>query len=405
MLPRPCADAIWPPARNQIAVLPLEFAPQKVGVAVAVEVALPDDRPRDRDRVHCVCLEQLRPVHQPGGRVSGAITPGDVAQAVGVEIMSDGRHLPDGPVQHRERLEVGHEPSVQIVGWQDGAGHAVGRQVGAGRSIGDDVVQVGELGERIDHLIAVGPLPDHDLRIDVGARCVDEREQRDPRIGVAAHRLLHRREIVLEHRERVGAGHRHIAGEGDRGRLTAGAVEHRGERQQLQAREARERATRRTAGHNELRRRELTSGVLVCDEDRSAGRAEARVDLAAGDDGLQAVGPGADHVIVEDRVLPVVPGRRAGGDRAVDRRGRRRCGRSAEQPPQRNTRQSTRGDDERGVRRADRGEIGGRIRAHLGGRTGHGYGARLRGATHRERGDHTEHRRSQHFHGAHPTLY
>ena len=73
--------------------------------------------------------------------------------------MSDGRHLPDGPIQHRERLEVGHEPSVQIVGRQNGAGDAIGREVGAGRSIGDDVVQVGELGERIDHLIAVGPLP------------------------------------------------------------------------------------------------------------------------------------------------------------------------------------------------------------------------------------------------------
>src|SRR5262249_26497632 len=66
-------------------------APQPIMFAVAVEIALSDDRPHIRvRRADASGLNDLHAVQQPHRRVAVGVAPSDVALAVAVEVMGGG---------------------------------------------------------------------------------------------------------------------------------------------------------------------------------------------------------------------------------------------------------------------------------------------------------------------------
>src|SRR5258708_34842262 len=71
--------------------------PHEVGLAVAVEAALPDHRPPGGDRAETRRPQHHRTVHQPYRHIAAArIDPGNVALAIAVEVVGGrGRYPPD----------------------------------------------------------------------------------------------------------------------------------------------------------------------------------------------------------------------------------------------------------------------------------------------------------------------
>src|SRR5882762_840856 len=61
--------------------------PENVAVAVAVKVALSDDRPTGWHRADTRGEHDLRAVHEPNRRIAGRVAPGDVAASIAVEVV------------------------------------------------------------------------------------------------------------------------------------------------------------------------------------------------------------------------------------------------------------------------------------------------------------------------------
>ena len=91
MLPTAAAEDTAAPFMNHIERLPLRFAPQHVGLAVAVEVMLADDREAARHGAEARRLRDRAAVHQPHRDIAAGIAPQNVALAVAVKIMGGGQ--------------------------------------------------------------------------------------------------------------------------------------------------------------------------------------------------------------------------------------------------------------------------------------------------------------------------
>ncbi len=91
-------------------------APEDVGLAVAVEVALTDDRPGARHGRQACGLQYRIAAHQPHGDVVAVAAPKHVALAVAVEVMGVGRifgrRRHDLNCRHHATVLVGEDMAV-----------------------------------------------------------------------------------------------------------------------------------------------------------------------------------------------------------------------------------------------------------------------------------------------------
>jgi len=106
MLPSPALDATDVPFRNQIAVLPLVSRHSRSDLPSPLKSRCPTIRPGGGD-ISEPSRGQHRPaVHEPYRRVAAGVAPGDVTEAVTVEVVGGGPQVETG-TRCRTRCHTG----------------------------------------------------------------------------------------------------------------------------------------------------------------------------------------------------------------------------------------------------------------------------------------------------------
>ena len=105
------------PFMNQIARSPL-VSPHRIGLAIAVEIARPQDRPGGRrNDAQPPGRDDLRALHEPDRSVAAGVAPQNVGLAVAVEIGGAGDRPARGDVADQRRRDDArpvHEPDRRV---------------------------------------------------------------------------------------------------------------------------------------------------------------------------------------------------------------------------------------------------------------------------------------------------
>ncbi len=222
---------------------------------------------------------------------------------------------------HLDEIQVRFPPPMLVVVGKDRPSHCAPWKIRAGVGVGQQVIGIAsqcriEFRQRQDDLVAIGTLSDHHLVGSHRVGGIQERPQRDTRVGVARDCRRDRCEVVLQIGLRVAAGLRHVACELNSGGRPAGPA-HRRHREKLKRRQV-DQATPCRARHHKLRCREQSAAILKCDKRCNCRRAaKVRIDLAERDHRPLAAGTRAEQIVAQDRILAVRTVRRRGGDRAI----------------------------------------------------------------------------------------